>query len=89
MCLSEDDDGAFGLMSRKYERITTKAPGAWSDWYRPHRIYKTACCGCCLVHDVEFAHDENGRTIFRTRINIRSTAAMRREERKRIAREKE
>ncbi|HAR46328.1 MAG TPA: hypothetical protein DCS05_09220 [Nitrospiraceae bacterium] len=52
------------------------------EWIQPvHRGFKAACCGCGLVHRVDFKV-VNGAVWFRESIDARSTAAVRREARK-------
>jgi hypothetical protein len=63
-------------------------PRTWSEWVQPRRSgYKMACCDCGLVHDMQFRlvpSINGGRHIhFRVRRNERSTAAVRREDRRR------
>jgi len=54
-----------------------------NEWVQPIRTgYRMACCDCGLVHEMDFR--VAGRKVqFRVRRNERSTAAMRRERRKR------
>lgn len=35
----------------------------WSDWIHPMRGYLMQCCGCDLVHEMEFAIEERDRDI--------------------------
>lgn len=54
----------------------------WTDWIQPvSEGYKMSCCDCGLVHNMDFRID-NKRVQFRVSRNNRSTAAVRREERK-------
>ena len=55
------------------------------EWVQPIRKgYRMACCDCGLVHTMDF-RVHNGAIQFRASRNERSTAAMRRERRKREA----
>jgi hypothetical protein len=49
------------------------------EWIQPSpmRGHKTQCCGCGLVHVVDYRVDE-GRVQFRARVDRRATAAVRR-----------
>lgn len=62
------------------------------EWIRPvKRGYKFICCDCGLVHILDFDHQPygNGReVIFRMFSDNRSTAAIRREMKKRSQNEK-
>jgi uncharacterized Zn finger protein len=57
----------------------------WSDWIHPLPGYKMACCDCGLVHNFEVKIADDGNIIFRVSRNERSTAAMRREKRKKAS----
>jgi hypothetical protein len=58
----------------------------WSDWIKPRIAknggYKVACCDCGLVHDMEMRRHKDGLQ-YRVRLNKTSTAAVRRERKKR------
>jgi hypothetical protein len=57
----------------------------WSKWVQPvEQGYRMSCCDCGLVHEMDF-RVEDGRAQFRARRHERSTAAVRRERRKREA----
>lgn len=47
-------------------------------WYTISGFDRDICCGCGLVHDTEFKL-ENGRIMFRTKVNQRETAKHRKE----------
>jgi hypothetical protein len=65
---------------------TVRSDG-WTDWVQPVRKgYRIACCDCNLVHTMDF-RVRKGQVQFRVRRNDRSTAALRREARKRQSRE--
>jgi hypothetical protein len=81
----------------KHRRMIAGEHG-WSEWVQPkHDAYKLTCCGCGLVHDMEFRVVKDGKdkttvgidsitkglVIFRARRNVRSTAAIRRYRRER------
>jgi hypothetical protein len=65
-------------------------PDGWSEWTQPKRNgYRLACCDCGLVHEMQFrlVPAANGHGIqFRCRRDKRTTAALRREDRRRQAR---
>ena len=49
------------------------------EWFAPlHRNFKHVCCGCHLVHKVDFKIDENGDIWTRWKSDNRATAAARR-----------
>lgn len=68
-------------MGIKYEQLIEGADG-WTDWIKPHighnPPYRIACCDCGLVHELEFAMDDEGELLYRARQNARSTAQRRR-----------
>lgn len=45
-------------------------------WYELGDFDRDICCGCSLVHDTEFKL-ENGRILFRAKVNTRETAKLR------------
>ena len=54
------------------------------EWVKPHMTgYKMACCDCGLVHTINFRVTKKGRVLFQAFRNNRSTAAVRRERKKR------
>ena len=59
---------------------TMKYPEAEDgEWFAPkHRAFKHACCGCHLVHKVDFKIDEKGDIWMRWKRDNRATAAARR-----------
>lgn len=61
-------------------RIPQAEAGEWMDM--PGRHYRLICCDCGLSHDFEF-RVVKGKIRFRAYRNERSTAAVRREKRKR------
>jgi len=53
-------------------------PDGWSDWVLPVQTgYRMACCGCGLVHEVDY-RVMNKQAEWRMRIDRRATANMRR-----------
>lgn len=65
----------------KYEQNYAGKDG-WSKWRSPihgkkDRNYRSACCDCGLVHEIQFRIKE-GNVVFRVRRNNRATAAVRR-----------
>jgi hypothetical protein len=49
------------------------------EWFNPrHKKFKHMCCGCALVHVVDFKVDEQGNVWTRWREDKRATAAARR-----------
>lgn len=63
----------------------TKRDGEWV--YPVMTGYKLACCDCGSVHRIDFEISEDGSGVrFRATRDNRSTAALRREDRKRKAR---
>lgn len=63
----------------RYRVMYAKEDG-WCEWIHPLPGYRFSCCDCGLVHDLEFQYvREDKRIIFRARRNARSTAAVRRE----------
>lgn len=64
---------------RKYEDLsTTVNSDGWSRWVYPNpKNYRTACCDCGLVHDLQFRTRERHVEV-RFRRNNRATAAIRR-----------
>ena len=62
------------------------------EWIRPvKRGYKMACCDCGLVHRLDFEHVRWGRgrkILIRAFRDERATAAIRRERKKALQREK-
>ena len=46
-------------------------------WYTISGFDRDICCECGLTHDTEFKLD-NGRIMFRTKVNRKATAAERR-----------
>lgn len=65
----------------KYTTHKLNADG-WTDWIMPNaKGYRLKCCDCGLIHVLEFktAFIKNrGRTTYRARRLVRSTAAARR-----------
>ena len=58
-------------------------PDGWSRWVQPNpENYRFGCCECGLVHTLQFRVEED-RVQFRARRNERSTAAVRREAKRR------
>jgi hypothetical protein len=47
-------------------------------WYSISGFDRDICCDCGLTHDTEFKLD-NGRIMFRTKVNARETAKHRKE----------
>lgn len=47
-------------------------------WYVLANFSRDICCDCGLVHDTDFKLD-NGRIMFRTRVNVKATDAQRKE----------
>ena len=45
-------------------------------WYAMAGFSRDICCDCGLAHDTEYKL-ENGRLMFRTRVNQKATAAQR------------
>ncbi len=41
-------------MSEEFEQMY-EGPDGWSDWIHPTPGYRMKCCGCDLVHDMQFA----------------------------------
>ena len=53
------------------------------EWVTPkHRGYRHQCCGCGLVHDMDFRVVDGG-VQYRVRVNARATAAVKRAKRSR------
>lgn len=75
--------------AKKPARTVYEKPES-GEWVQPRRKgYKLACCDCGLVHRVDFRALKNGRGTFvqfRCYRDNRSTAAMRRERNKKLAR---
>ena len=60
--------------------------GGWCEWVTPgNKGFHLACCTCNLTHELQF-RVVNGHVQFRGRQRPRSTAALRREARKKRGR---
>lgn len=72
----------MGKRRRYGDRLskTVDAATGWSAWEWPvHEGYRLACCGCGLVHDVNFRIEPVKQWVgVQFRINRRATAAVRR-----------
>jgi hypothetical protein len=40
-------------MMTEFEKVT-EGPDGWSDWQYPTVNYQMKCCGCGLVHEMEY-----------------------------------
>ena len=50
-----------------------------TEWFHvPRKNFRHMCCGCSLVHDVDFKVDKRGRIWTRWSPNDRATSASRR-----------
>ncbi len=77
----------------KFKTIVQPDPDSWSPWSAPLKKYKLCCCDCGLVHNFEFQvllkdrrilDRRKGTIWFRLKRDIRSTAAVRRELKKKL-----
>jgi len=68
----------------KIPTIEENPKTGWSDWQSTGYKFKTVCCDCGLTHDDEYKIMD-GKLIWRTRVNKRTTAAVRREKKKKNA----
>lgn len=66
-------------MRRRYENLSaTAGPDGWSRWVTPNpKSYRTSCCDCGLVHDLQFRMRKRHVEV-RFKRNNRATAAVRR-----------
>lgn len=67
-------------LKRRYGPRLSNTVGedGWSAWEKPvHEGYRLACCGCGLVHNVDFRIRQR-MVELKFQINRRATAAMRR-----------
>lgn len=53
----------------------------WSEWFDDGRLIRIICCDCGLSHDFDFKVVK-GKLLYRARVNNRSTAAARRNAKK-------
>lgn len=67
------------MPKRIYENLSeTVDRNGWSRWVYPNpRNYRTACCDCGLVHDLQF-RTKSGHIEVRFKRNNRATAGVRR-----------
>lgn len=66
-------------MARRQYDDYEPGPDGWCDWVHPVQTgYRMACCGCGLVHEVDYRVNAENQAEWRMRIDRRATANMRR-----------
>lgn len=65
----------------KIPQIEIDPETGWSEWINISKKLRTICCDCGLAHDDQYKIID-GELWLRTRVNKKSTAAVRRKRRK-------
>lgn len=69
--------------NKRFKQTTAPGRNMWSGWEYPvHRQYKLCCCDCGIVHNMNFQINRQRQVGFQVQINRRSTAAVRRQDRR-------